>query len=224
MAEEVKVRKSLGVYRSAILNARGHEGTVYSLDVYWKRSASMSTSSKSNLGKVTPVDASDMTNLVYLVSGSHDQSIILWEVQTNLNTKPETVKVDQIKRLKGHSGDVYALEATSDDVLHRAGNLVSGGDYSIKTWNTDTGNVMQTLHGHTGYVSCIKVRGKRVFSGSWDTTVRSWNIETGKGMHVFKGHKNIVNCIETGEPVHIYRGHTDGVQCIQYYEDHLYSG
>ncbi|KAJ3257160.1 hypothetical protein HK103_004858 [Boothiomyces macroporosus] len=183
MAEEVKVRRSLGVYRFNSVNSRGHEGTVYSLDVYWKRSASISAS-KSNLGKVTPVDAADLTNLVYLVSGSHDQSIILWEVQTNLNTKPETVKVhyflfkvDQIRRLKGHSGDVYALEATTEDVLHRTGNLVSGGDYSIKTWNTETGTVMQTLHGHTGYVSCIKVRGKRVFSGSWDTTVRSWNIE-----------------------------------------------
>lgn len=56
-----------------------------------------------------------------------------------------------------------------------------------------------TAQGHTGYVACLKIKGKRAFSGSWDTTVRSWNLEAGKPMHVFKGHKNIVNCIDVTE-------------------------
>jgi WD40 repeat protein len=92
--------------------------------------------------------------------------------------------VEQVRRIKGHSGDVYALEFGTSEERHRQGNLVSGGDYTIKTWNSDvcnilihTGQNLLTMTGHTGYVSCIKLRGKRAFSGSWDTTVRSWNLE-----------------------------------------------
>jgi WD40 repeat protein len=101
--------------------------------------------------------------------------------------------MEQTKRIKGHTGDVYALEIITDET--RYGSLASGGDYSVKTWDI-SGNVQLNMLGHTGYVSCIKLRGKRIFSGSWDTTIRSWNLETGKAMHVFKGHKNIVNCID----------------------------
>ncbi|KAJ3301890.1 hypothetical protein HDV03_000257 [Kappamyces sp. JEL0829] len=235
MAEELKIRKSIGVYR-------GHEGTVYAIDAYSKYHGTQSSSVRLN-AKVSP--EMDKEGSVVVVTGSHDQSILLWEVSSNSTTKPESVKMEQTRRLKGHNGDVYAIEVLQDDSFLRFGNMVSGGDYVIKTWNADTGSCNLTLQGHTGYVSCIKLRGKRVFSGSWDTTVRSWNLETGKGMHVFKGHKNIVNCIDvidtdvfsgswdmtiiqwsraTGEPVHIYKGHTDGVQCLQYYDDHLFSG
>ena len=44
-------------------------------------------------------------------------------------------------------------------------------------WYKQQGIVNQTLQGHSGYVACIKITGKRAFSGSWDTTIRSWNIE-----------------------------------------------
>ncbi|KAI8929759.1 WD40-repeat-containing domain protein [Entophlyctis helioformis] len=240
-SEDIKNGKCVGVYR-------GHEGTVYSLDVHWKNSTGPNrpgSAAAKTRKKVDPEDPGSDT--VCLVTGSHDQSIVVWEVQAGQMNKAEmAVKVEQVKRLKAHTGDVYALELITDPENHRrVGGMVSGGDYTIRTWNTELGTVNQTLHGHTGYVACLKVRGKRAFSGSWDTTIRSWNLETGKGMHVFKGHKNIVNCIDvidtdifsgswdmtiiqwsraTGEPVHIYKGHTDGVQCIQYYEDHLYSG
>jgi hypothetical protein len=47
--------------------------------------------------------------------------------------------MEQTKRLKGHSGDVYAnpIEVAQDDTLLRFGNMISGGDYTIKTWNTE---------------------------------------------------------------------------------------
>lgn len=239
MAEDLKsiIRKSAGVYR-------GHEGTVYSIDAFYKYHQTPNhASAPTNSSKISPSERDG--SAVIVATGSHDQSILLWEVTTNFNTKPESVKMEQTKKLKGHTGDVYAIEAAQDDSMLRFGNMISGGDYTIKTWNTETGTSNHTLQGHTGYVSCIKMRGKRVFSGSWDTTVRSWNLETGKGMHVFKGHKNIVNCIDvidtdlfsgswdmtiiqwsraTGEPVHIYKGHTDGVQCLQHHNDHLFTG
>jgi WD40 repeat protein len=92
--------------------------------------------------------------------------------------------MEQIKKMKGHAGDVYALELMPDDGFSRHGGLASGGDYSIKTWNLavfnifiESGSNLLNMIGHSGYVSCIKVHGKRLFSGSWDTTIRSWNLD-----------------------------------------------
>jgi WD40 repeat protein len=96
------------------------------------------------------------------------------------------VKMDQIRKIKAHAGDVYALELLIDDDQRRTNFMLSGGDYSLKLWNTEvllhffnakTGISLQTFSGHSGYVACVRVKGKRVFSGSWDTSVRSWNLE-----------------------------------------------
>ncbi|KAI8812065.1 WD40-repeat-containing domain protein [Cladochytrium replicatum] len=242
----------VGVYKS-------HDGTVYSIDAHWKTGRPPPQPIKrkqKNARRIEPEKVGD-DGVVTVVSGSHDQSIIVWEVQTGgLSVLPNSsgkrqpseqlnVNVTQVTRLRGHSADVYCLEILPEPDKRLSGQLVSGGDYTLRLWNLETGANVLTLHGHQGYVACLRIRGKRAFSGSWDATVRSWNIEAGKGMHVFKGHKNIINCIDvtdtdifsgswdmtiiqwsraTGDPVYIYEGHTDGVQCLQVLEDELFSG
>jgi hypothetical protein len=51
--------------------------------------------------------------------------------------------MEQIKRLKGHTGDVYAIEVAQEDSILRFGNMISGGDYTIKTWNTEVGDAIR---------------------------------------------------------------------------------
>ena len=58
------------------------------------------------------------------------------------------------------------------------GYLVSG-DYvgEIKIWNTDTGSVLKTLTGHSGWVSSIVVLPNgNLASGSIDRTIIIWSI------------------------------------------------
>ncbi|KAJ3010093.1 UNVERIFIED_CONTAM: hypothetical protein HDU68_002331 [Siphonaria sp. JEL0065] len=111
-----------------------------------------------------------------------------------------TVKASKVSSLTGHTSDVYALEVIPEiytpDGSSRVGHLLSAGDYTVRTWDLEKKVAKSILNGHTGYIACLKIRGKRAFSGSWDTTIRSWNLETGKAMHVFKGHTNIVNCLD----------------------------
>ena len=45
--------------------------------------------------------------------------------------------MDQIKKVKAHSGDVYALEILVDEDLKRTGLLLTGGDYTLKLWNSE---------------------------------------------------------------------------------------
>jgi WD40 repeat protein len=68
------------------------------------------------------------------------------------------LRVDQSRRLRGHSGDVYSIELFTGENTRRYGSLVSAGDYSLRTWKNDT--VAHIFNGHTGYVSCLKVKNK----------------------------------------------------------------
>ncbi|KAI9324438.1 WD40-repeat-containing domain protein [Zopfochytrium polystomum] len=222
---------------------RIHEGTVYSLDATYAPLESRPMSRRQVTKRAVMPELQSAG--IILVSGSHDQTICISSVT---KSRDKEVQVNREKLLAGHTADVYALELVplpeATDQVH-VGDLVSGGDYTVRTWDTKRGEILATFQGHTGYVSCLKIRGRRVFSGSWDTTIRSWNLETGKAMHVFKGHTNIVNCLDatdtdlfsgswdstiirwrraTGEVVTRFEGHTDGVQCLQYHNDAIISG
>ncbi|KAI8919119.1 WD40-repeat-containing domain protein [Powellomyces hirtus] len=243
MTEQKKLRRCVGIYR-------GHEGTVYSIDIHGPAASPVMHTKvkKQRSGKILPEQDREASthreDAVTLVSGSHDQNVMLWDVKLDMAQKGElTAQIKPEKTLNGHNADVYAVELVN--MPHGPLHALSAGDSSVRFWNLETGEIVRSYTGHTNHVSCLKLKGKRAFSGSWDTTLRSWNLETGKPMHIFHGHTNIVNtidvtdtdvysggwdtnviqwCRSTGEPVATYRGHTDGVQCLQSHGELLLSG
>ncbi len=61
--------------------------------------------------------------------------------------------------------------------------VVSGSDDRlIRLWDAETGNLYQTLSGHTGSVTAVAIGadGNLLISGSWDTTIKQWNLATGE--------------------------------------------
>ena len=93
-------------------------------------------------------------------------------LQVNPKLRPSANTLVKICSKHTQSNDVYSLDYISDD--DRFGTLASGGDYSIKKCDTQTGDVLLTMLGHTGYVSTIKAFQNRIFSGSWDSTIRQY--------------------------------------------------
>lgn len=111
-----------------------------------------------------------------LASGSKDESVRLWDVQTHRC----------LQVLEGHKSDVRSL-AFSDDNQH----LASGSsDQAIRLWDVKTGVCWHVLQGHTGgvFTLAFTAHDQQLISGSFDQTIRVWNLQTGESIKVLRGH------------------------------------
>ena len=73
--------------------------------------------------------------------------------------------------------------------------LAAGGaDNIVRLWDVETGQLVNTLTGHTSAASSFAFSpdGRALASGSADTTVRLWDIDTGKFLRALPGHKSAV--------------------------------
>ncbi|KAF5308966.1 hypothetical protein D9758_018970 [Tetrapyrgos nigripes] len=134
----------------------------------------------------------------YIVSGSDDNTVRIWDVQTGHQYG---------ESFAGHTRWVRSV-AFSPDGRH----VVSGSDdHTIRIWDIQTGQqVGESLEGHRDLVNSVAFSpdGKHVVSGSDDNTVRIWDVQTGQ---------------QFGEPL---EGHTEGVTSVAYSLDgrHVVSG
>jgi WD40 repeat protein len=119
----------------------------------------------------------------FLVSGSRDQSVRLWNIDSG----------EQVRVLKGHTDRVSSVAFSPDGQF-----LVSGSrDKSVRLWNIDSGEQVQVFNGHTDKVTSVAFspNGQFLVSGSGDKSVRLWNIDSGEQVQVFEGHTGWVNSV-----------------------------
>lgn len=92
---------------------------------------------------------------------------------------------------QGHGRNVVTcLQFDSDRVI-------SGSDDStINIYETRTGRLSHTLHGHDGGVWALQYLDSILVSGSTDRTVRVWDIETAECTQIFYGHTSTVRCLQ----------------------------
>jgi F-box and WD-40 domain protein CDC4 len=92
---------------------------------------------------------------------------------------------------QGHGRNVVTcLQFDSDRVI-------SGSDDStINIYETRTGRLAHTLHGHDGGVWALQYLDNVLVSGSTDRTVRVWDIEKAECTQIFYGHTSTVRCLQ----------------------------
>ncbi|HEX8141244.1 MAG TPA: hypothetical protein VF553_01525 [Pyrinomonadaceae bacterium] len=112
-----------------------------------------------------------------LASGSYDQSVRLWDVETgkllwaHADHWPMVVSV-------AFSPDGRTLACTGEKR-----NRGYGSRYGIRLYDVETGQALRGLSGHDNYVNCIAFSpdGRRLASGSNDRTVKLWDLKAGSG-------------------------------------------
>jgi WD40 repeat protein/serine/threonine protein kinase len=102
-----------------------------------------------------------------LATGGTKNTVWIWDVKTG----------EKLLTLEGeHSGEVYTLAFSSDE----DGQWIAtaGEDSAVRVWDSHTGSRVRNLRGHTGLVSSLafSADGRRLYSGSRDTTVKVWDM------------------------------------------------
>lgn len=115
-----------------------------------------------------------------LASGSADTTIKIWDVETG-----------ECRLNLSNSNKVLSV------AFHPNGGMLAGGDgKSIKLWNLETGELIQTFVGHTDTVLGLLFTPKGnilISSGdSTDSTIRIWSVDTGRCIQVLHGHKSAI--------------------------------
>lgn len=135
----------------------------------------------------------------YLLSGSTDNMIILWDALSG----------KEIKTYGGHRLPINAVCFSPDGKY-----FVSGSDdNTIKLWELFTGKVIKTFNGHTEAVTSVTFSpdGKTILSGSADKTMKLFDIKDGystltadkngnlvaaeKGIKTYSNHRKIVTSV-----------------------------
>jgi WD40 repeat protein len=137
-------------------------------------------------------------NGTYIVSGSYDKSVRVWDAWTG----------KELKTLNGHTDIVTSVAFSSDGT-----RIVSGSDdWSVRVWDASTGKVLRVLNGHTDKVKSVAFSndGTRIVSGSYDRSIRVWDTWTGKELKILNGHTSHVRCVAfSGDATHIVSGSYD---------------
>lgn len=144
----------------------------------------------------------------------------------------ETLEVLLTLNNFGSQLSARALAISPDDAILATG-LNNG---VIILWNTETGEEIRRLTGHTDDILTLVFNGDgtQLVSGSADRSIRLWNLVSGAEIHTFSGHSASVTDVNissddryilsasedntlrywdvaSGELIRIYEGHSDAI-------------
>jgi len=138
------------------------------------------------------------------LSGSYDQTVRVWNVDSGLCSKVidcDAVEVDALAVVKEENLVVLSESSWTDEDLTY-----------LRILNYVSGETVRVFEGHTTKISSIRISvDKKLISGSWDKTIRVWDIESGDCSGVFCGHTAFVNSISIdSKKDRVFSGSFDG--------------
>lgn len=158
-----------------------------------------------------------------VVSGSDDQSVIVWDKQTSQlleELKGHDAPVSGVRMLSGervltasHDGTVKMWDVRTDTCVATVGRCSSavlcmeyddstgilaaaGRDVVANIWDIRAGRQMHKLAGHTKWIRSIRMAGDTVLTGSDDWTARMWSLSRGSCDAVLACHAGPILCVE----------------------------
>lgn len=149
----------------------------------------------------------------FLVTGSYDATIKLWDLRSGT----------LVRTFLGHNSGIRAIQFDSNKIVR--GSL----DQTIKIWNWKTGQCVLTISSHNDTVTGLALDGKVLASSSMDKTIKIFNFED-KEAFTLRGHNDGVNSvgldttsrtlISASDDFTLHLWDLDTRQCIRIFEGH----
>jgi len=131
----------------------------------------------------------------YMVSGSSDYSLKIWDAQSK----------QCLHTLTGHQYAVWCVK-----ILGQSETVLSASyDSTIKYWDMHTGQCMRTLNGHTSAIWAMDCYNNKIATGSTDTQLRVWDLETGACIRRIAAKQDTIWCCSFIDDNTIASGGTD---------------
>ncbi|KAL5726231.1 Scytalone dehydratase [Ranunculus cassubicifolius] len=174
-----------------------------------------------------------------VVSGSDDQSVIVWDKQTCQlleELKGHDAQVSSVRMLSGervltssHDGCVKMWDVRTDMCVATVGRCSSavlcmeyddstgilaaaGRDAVANVWDIRAGKQMHKLLGHTKWIRSIRMVGDTIVTGSDDWTARMWSVSRGTCDAVLACHAGPILCVDySPSNKGVITGSTDGL-------------
>ncbi len=105
--------------------------------------------------------------------------------------------------------------------------LLSGSwDKTIRIWDIETGQTLQTLTGHSDFVkSLVVLNSNSLLTASSDKTIRKFDLKTGKTLAILKGHtRGVESLVLDFDKKYLYSGSSDTTikKCICFFKLFIY--
>jgi len=166
-------------------------------------------------------------NGLFLLSGSVDKTMKLWDVRTG----------QAIRSFKGHTNAVLSVAYSPDGCTALSGSR----DKTMKLWDVETGQAIRTFQEHTDAVLSVAYssNGRTALSGSRDKTMKLWDVGTEQAIRSLEGHTGWVKSVVyspdgrfiasgsanktvklwdvgIGQATHTFQEHNDAVLSVAY--------
>jgi WD40 repeat protein len=127
------------------------------------------------------------------VSTARDETIWVWEVRTGRSIR----RLDPTGALRGDGGPDKALVLRPNST-HAV--TISENDRAVRVWDTETGVLVHTLHGHTGPLRAIAVTADGALAVSTDLDGKAlvWDLASGEPRFALSGHTDWTSGVATG--------------------------
>ncbi len=119
----------------------------------------------------------------HILSGSSDQTVRLWEVESGRS----------VTTLTGHTDKVASVAISPDGRFALSGSH----DGTARYWELNSGKELQSFRRHENWVNCVAFpfSGPGAFSGGNDRAIRKWSPTDGVEWQRFDGHAGSVECL-----------------------------
>lgn len=121
---------------------------------------------------------------LHLLSGSWDEHVMLWDVQTT----------QIVADFHAHEGFVQAIAVSPDGRLAASG----GWDGRVVIYDLPGRSVAKTLTCEGGQINSIRMSpdGKRLLAAAIDGQITMWDVSDGARLRTWSGLRPLLNCID----------------------------